>query len=126
MSVKYRCAVCGYVYDHAIGDPDSEIPEGTSFSDLPEDWVCPVCSADIHAFEPQEAAGEPDAIRTYSNEHLTVVWVSSLCNHNGNCTRSLPEVFDIDRRPWVNVDGADPLTIRQVIDQCPTGALSYR
>ncbi len=40
---KYVCAICGYVYDPADGDPDNGIEAGTSFEDLPEDWVCPVC-----------------------------------------------------------------------------------
>jgi len=40
---KYECTACGYVYDPAVGDPESGIPPGTSFDDLPEDWVCPQC-----------------------------------------------------------------------------------
>jgi len=51
---KYVCSVCGYVYDPALGDPDSGIAAGTAFEDLPDDWVCPVCGAAKDAFEPQE------------------------------------------------------------------------
>ncbi|MDJ0716799.1 MAG: rubredoxin [Prochloraceae cyanobacterium] len=51
---KYICSVCNYVYDPAEGDPDSEIPPGTSFEDLPEDWICPVCGASKSDFEPEE------------------------------------------------------------------------
>jgi len=40
---KYVCTVCGYVYDPSVGDSDGGIEAGTSFEDLPEDWVCPVC-----------------------------------------------------------------------------------
>ena len=40
---KYVCDVCGYVYDPAVGDPDNGIDPGTSFDQLPEDWVCPLC-----------------------------------------------------------------------------------
>ena len=40
---KYKCNVCEWVYDPAIGDPESGIAPGTAFEDLPEDWVCPVC-----------------------------------------------------------------------------------
>jgi rubredoxin len=47
--MKYEC-VCGYVYDPAVGDPDSGIEPGTAFEDLPEDWVCPVCGLDKSAF----------------------------------------------------------------------------
>jgi flavin reductase (DIM6/NTAB) family NADH-FMN oxidoreductase RutF/rubredoxin len=42
---KYKCEVCGYVYDPANGDPDNGIKPGTPFEQLPDDWVCPVCGA---------------------------------------------------------------------------------
>ena len=48
---RYVCTVCGYVYDPAEGDPESGIEPGTSFEDLPDDWVCPVCGASKDAFE---------------------------------------------------------------------------
>lgn len=50
---RYVCTVCGYVYDPEEGDPDSNIPAGTAFEDLPEDWVCPVCGAEKSEFEPE-------------------------------------------------------------------------
>lgn len=40
---KYICDVCGYVYDPAEGDLDNGIAVGTSFQDIPEDWLCPIC-----------------------------------------------------------------------------------
>jgi rubredoxin len=42
---KYVCLVCGYVYDPEQGDPDNSVAAGTAFADIPEDWVCPICSA---------------------------------------------------------------------------------
>ena len=48
---KYQCSVCGYVYDLAVGDPDGDIAPGTSFADLPEDWVCPDCGVTKDMFE---------------------------------------------------------------------------
>jgi rubredoxin len=51
--VKYECTVCGYVYDPAVGDPDSGIPAGTAFEDLPDGWVCPLCGAEKAKFEPK-------------------------------------------------------------------------
>jgi rubredoxin len=48
---KYKCTVCGYVYDPALGDPDAKIPAGTPFEKLPADWVCPVCGAAKDVFE---------------------------------------------------------------------------
>ena len=48
---KYECMVCGYVYDPEEGDTDNDIEPGTSFEDLPDDWVCPVCGALKEQFE---------------------------------------------------------------------------
>ncbi len=42
---KYRCSVCGYLYDEERGDPSNGIKPGTKFEDLPETWKCPVCGA---------------------------------------------------------------------------------
>ena len=41
--MKYVCDVCGWVYDESKGSPENGIPAGTKFSDLPEDFVCPLC-----------------------------------------------------------------------------------
>lgn len=49
---KYRCLLCGYIYNPAKGDPDNGIEPGTSFDDLPDDWVCPECGAEKDQFEP--------------------------------------------------------------------------
>ncbi len=51
---KYRCTVCGYIYDPEAGDPENGIAPGTSFDDLPEGWICPVCGEGKWAFEPVE------------------------------------------------------------------------
>lgn len=48
---KYVCTVCDYVYDPEVGDPDNGIPAGTSFQDLPDDWLCPVCGVSTEEFE---------------------------------------------------------------------------
>ncbi|MFC2008711.1 rubredoxin [Chloroflexota bacterium] len=48
---KYECKICGYVYDPAVGDPDSGVAPGTAFEDIPDDWTCPVCGAAKSEFE---------------------------------------------------------------------------
>ncbi len=48
---RYRCTVCGYIYDPEKGDSDSGIVPGTPFEDLPTDWVCPVCGVGKDKFE---------------------------------------------------------------------------
>jgi rubredoxin len=42
---KYKCSVCGWVYDPVIGDTDGGIAPGTPFEKLPDGWKCPVCGA---------------------------------------------------------------------------------
>ncbi|MBS3762324.1 MAG: rubredoxin [Planctomycetes bacterium] len=48
---RYRCEVCGYIYDPEKGDPAAEIDPGVSFEDLPDDWECPICGVGKDQFE---------------------------------------------------------------------------
>ena len=48
---KYKCLVCGYIYDPAVGDSTQGIPTGTVFQDLPDTWVCPECGVGKDMFE---------------------------------------------------------------------------
>lgn len=50
---KYVCDVCGYVYDPAKGDPDNGVDAGTEFEKVPEEWLCPECSAGKDQFSKQ-------------------------------------------------------------------------
>lgn len=48
---KYKCTVCGFIYDPELGDPDGDIAPGTPFEEIPNDWSCPVCGAAKDDFE---------------------------------------------------------------------------
>ena len=48
---KWKCSVCGYIYDPEVGDPDAGINPDTPFEHLPDDWVCPLCGASKDMFE---------------------------------------------------------------------------
>ncbi len=48
---KYKCTVCGYIYDPAAGDPDNDVDANTTFEDLPDDWTCPDCGVEKDIFE---------------------------------------------------------------------------
>ncbi len=48
---KYKCTVCGFIYDPEVGDPDGGIAPGTPFEEIPNDWSCPVCGAAKDDFE---------------------------------------------------------------------------
>jgi rubredoxin len=51
---KYKCTVCGYIYDPEEGDPEGGISPGTPFEEIPDDWVCPVCGSTKDDFEELE------------------------------------------------------------------------
>ncbi len=51
---KYKCLMCGYIYDPAVGDPLNGADAGTAFEDLSDGWVCPDCGAGKDEFEPVE------------------------------------------------------------------------
>jgi flavin reductase (DIM6/NTAB) family NADH-FMN oxidoreductase RutF/rubredoxin len=51
---KYKCLMCGYIYDPAVGDPDNGVEANTAFENLPDDWVCPDCGVGKDEFEPVE------------------------------------------------------------------------
>jgi len=42
---RYKCVICGYIYDPEEGDISSGIEPGIPFIDLPPDYVCPICAA---------------------------------------------------------------------------------
>lgn len=47
---KYKCVICGHIYDPEVGDPENNIVPGTDFVNLPSGWNCPVCGADKDDF----------------------------------------------------------------------------
>ena len=51
---KYKCVVCGYVYDPAEGDTDNDVAPGTTFEHLPVDWECPLCGVGKEEFTPED------------------------------------------------------------------------
>jgi CDGSH-type Zn-finger protein/uncharacterized Fe-S cluster protein YjdI len=63
--------------------------------------------------------------RDYETDAIRVHWDSSRCIHTGICLRTLPQVFDVRRRPWVDIDAADADAIADAVSRCPTGALRY-
>ncbi|MDP8212721.1 MAG: rubredoxin [Candidatus Zapsychrus exili] len=48
---KYKCTVCGYIYDPEVGDSDNGVAAGTAFEDISDDWVCPECGVGKDDFE---------------------------------------------------------------------------
>lgn len=62
----------------------------------------------------------------YKGEHATVSWEGGLCIHIGECGRARGELFVGGRQPWCQPDVSEADEIRDVIERCPTGALSVK
>jgi uncharacterized Fe-S cluster protein YjdI len=67
----------------------------------------------------------PVKTHKYSNGEVTVVWKPEVCIHSGICFRGLHDVFDPQKRPWINIEGASTDRIVGQVRKCPSGALSY-
>ena len=63
--------------------------------------------------------------KVYENDKIRVLWDSEKCIHSRNCVHGLPKVFNLGKRPWVNIDAAEAQEIASCIDNCLSGALSY-
>ncbi|MFC2088299.1 (4Fe-4S)-binding protein [Calditrichota bacterium] len=66
-----------------------------------------------------------EIIRKYSNQEVTVKWEPAKCIHSQICFRGLPEVFDPNVRPWINIQGSSTENIVSQVKACPSGALTY-
>lgn len=64
-------------------------------------------------------------VQKYNGDKVTVYFDPNRCMHAGRCVRELPEVFDVNRRPWIIPDAADAETVVAMVNACPSGALSY-
>src|SRR3954453_5261921 len=64
--------------------------------------------------------------KEYATDEIVVEWEPALCFHSQNCVRSLPQVFDDSRRPWVKVDAAPAEQVEAAVALCPSGALRTR
>lgn len=63
--------------------------------------------------------------RKYSAEGIVVYYQPRLCIHAAECVRGLPEVFDTQKKPWIQPEHAAADAIAEVVERCPSGALRY-
>src|SRR4051794_30745456 len=72
------------------------------------------------------SANRDKLTKEYATDEIVVEWEPRLCYHSQNCVRSLPQVFDDSRRPWVQVDAASADDVEAAVARCPSGALRAR
>ena len=63
--------------------------------------------------------------KTYTGKYIAIGFDMKRCIHSRNCFLKLPNVFDPDRRPWVDPDAAPAEDIAAMIRTCPSGALTF-
>ena len=63
--------------------------------------------------------------KTYSNEEITVIWKPDVCIHSTKCWKASLEVFNPQRRPWIDMNGGTTDEIIKIVRNCPSGALSF-
>ena len=64
--------------------------------------------------------------RVYRGRDVEVSFDLDICIHIGECLRGLPEVFQLQRRPWILSDLAEADEVAEIVRRCPSGALLYR
>jgi len=60
----------------------------------------------------------------YAGKRANVSWHGRLCIHIGECGRAKGDLFVGGRKPWCDPDLASDDDVQEVIERCPTGALS--
>ncbi|CAN5603123.1 CDGSH iron-sulfur domain-containing protein [soil metagenome] len=65
------------------------------------------------------------AAREYRSDDINVTFDAGRCIHSKECIHGLPEVFDVEKRPWIQPDNSGPDTVAEVVMRCPTGALQF-
>jgi uncharacterized Fe-S cluster protein YjdI len=64
--------------------------------------------------------------KEYTNGEIIVIWKPGVCIHSGNCVNGLGKVFNPKDRPWIKIYSAVTDEIIQTINNCPSGALTYK
>lgn len=61
----------------------------------------------------------------YPGKEINVKWDGRLCIHIGECGRARGDLFVGGRQPWCQPDVSTREEVIQVVERCPTGALTY-
>ena len=74
---------------------------------------------------PDDPRDEERRRKLYTSAAINVTFEGRLCVHAAECLRGLPQVFDLDSRPWISPDAATADDVAKVVERCPSGALQY-
>jgi len=65
------------------------------------------------------------SFKTYVGERIDVQFNADRCIHAAECVKGLPEVFDVNKRPWITPDDENADEVARIVERCPSGALQY-
>ena len=117
---KYKCKICGHIYDEA--------KEKIKFEDLPEDWVCPLCGVPKALFELVEETeelekntdnNEENSIKVkISNNNVAIIRNNEKCINCGMCKTTCINKEDM------NFEEKSELCVNcgQCVQPCPVKA----
>ena len=113
---KYRCKICGHIYDDA--------KEKIKFEDLPDDWVCPLCGVSKELFELIEETDDSNEEKTervkISDCNVAIERDNDKCVHCGICQTTCV------KREGMKFDSESALCVNcgQCVQSCPVRALT--
>jgi len=67
-----------------------------------------------------------ETIKEYKKGDFSVIWKPKMCTHAGVCVKTLPQVYKPKATPWIECDNASIEDLKRQIENCPSGALSYK
>lgn len=62
-------------------------------------------------------------LQTWQGADVTVTFDPSVCQHSAVCIRTLPAVFDVTLKRWIQPDNAPAAEVIAAVRKCPSGAL---
>ncbi len=71
-------------------------------------------------------SGMKEVVKEYSNGEMTIFWKPKACIHAGECVKRLPKVYNPKARPWIQLENATTQDLKDQVDACPSGALSFK
>lgn len=64
-------------------------------------------------------------LQEYQDEAIRVTYDAEVCQHAAECVKGLPQVFNGDAKPWIQLANGDPTAIAEQVKHCPSGALQF-